>query len=497
MLHQIVLEDEITLWWTKDAFFRADNYKFYLDGKAYGEKDKTHFTFAPLKPDTAYHVRIEAYKNDVLVAERDLEIVTKSAKNKIYITDEKYGAVGDKTTLNTTAIQKAFDDCTEKDVVVIPKGDFLTGALNVHSDMEVYLEEGAILRGSKDEKDYLPKIKSRFEGIENMSYRSLINMGELDSNGGYNCKNVVLRGKGCITGGGMNLHASIIDAETERIKDTKEYKQSYQELRHSIRDYSIAWRVRGRLIHACNTDGLILSGLKLEYGPAWTVHPIYSRNVVTYNCHITSIHVNNGDGWDPDSSEDCVIFDTVFDTGDDCIAIKSGKNPEGNIINRPSRNIYVFDCRAISGHSGLGIGSEMSGGVENVFAWDCDFSGVWFGVHIKGTKERGGYVRNVDVRDSKLSCIVAWHVDYNTDGESAKTAPVFENYRFENVEVNGITHGTEPYFAKIKGFDNGDYAIRNVTLKDVTFINVDEEKALDFHNYKDITLQNVKYEIRM
>ena len=126
--------------------------------------------------------------------------------------------------LNPAAIQKALDECTEKDVVVIPQGMFLTGALNIHSDTEVYLEEGATLRGSKNERDYLPKIKSRFEGIENMSYRSLINIGEMDHDGGYNCTNVVLRGKGCICGGGIRLHASMIDAETERIQDSEEYK---------------------------------------------------------------------------------------------------------------------------------------------------------------------------------------------------------------------------------------------------------------------------------
>ena len=158
-------------------------------------------------------MRIEAYKNDVLVAEKEREIVTKPAKNKIYITDEKYGAVGDKTTLNTTAIQKAFDDCTEKDVVVIPKGDFLTGALNVHSDMEVYLEEGAILRGSKDEKDYLPKIKSRFEGYEMMTYAALLNIGELNRNGGYNCANIKIYGGGTVCGGGLELAENVVERE--------------------------------------------------------------------------------------------------------------------------------------------------------------------------------------------------------------------------------------------------------------------------------------------
>ena len=149
MINQIVFNDEITLWWMKDEFFRAENYKFYLDGKLFSEKDKTHVTFAPLQPETTYRVRIEGYKNGVVVKETELAITTKPAKNKIYITDEKYGAVGDKKTLNTKAIQKAIDDCSEMDVVVVPKGDFLTGALTLHSNMEMYFEEGGNLRGSK------------------------------------------------------------------------------------------------------------------------------------------------------------------------------------------------------------------------------------------------------------------------------------------------------------------------------------------------------------
>ena len=493
MLNKIVHSDEITLWWTKDEFPCSGEYKAYLDGKLFKETDKTHVTFSNLSPKREYQVRVDAYEKGVLRASKEVFITTKPQKNKIYITDEKYGAVGDKVTMNTVAIQKALDDCTENDMVVIPKGDFLTGALNIHSNTEVYFEEGARLRGSKDQKDYLPKIKSRFEGIENMSYRSLINMGELDSKGGYNCHNVVLRGKGEILGGGINLHVSMIDAETELIKDTDEYKNSYRELPYMIRDYSIAWRVRGRLINASNTDGLILAGLKLGYGPAWTVHPIYSRNVITYGCRISSININNGDGWDPDSSEDCVIFDTVFDTGDDCIAIKSGKNPEGNIINRPSKNIWVFDCRTISGHSGIGIGSEMSGGVENVFVWDCDFADAWFGAHIKSTPERGGFVKNIQVQDSKLSCIVVWTVAYNTDGEKAPTLPELSNYSVENIVIKGIKHD-EPYHIRVKGFDEGKHAAKNILLKNVHCLNVDKKTALNIVNCDNLVMENVTFE---
>jgi hypothetical protein len=108
MLKRIVFEDEITLWWTKDEFNRAKNYKLYLNGEFHGEKDKTHYTFANLQAETKYAVRIEGYLGEQCVA-RELEIVTSFKKNKIYITDEKYGAVGDGVTMNTRKIQKALD----------------------------------------------------------------------------------------------------------------------------------------------------------------------------------------------------------------------------------------------------------------------------------------------------------------------------------------------------------------------------------------------------
>lgn len=104
------------------------------------------------------------------------------------------------------------------------------------------------------------------------------------------------------------------------------------------------------------------------------------------------------DGWDPDSSTNCTLFASEFHTGDDAVAIKSGKNPEGNEIGRPCAHIKVFDCRIGYGH-GICIGSEMSGGVEDVQIWDCDFANSLYGIEIKATPKRGGYVRGVTVRD--------------------------------------------------------------------------------------------------
>ena len=102
-------------------------------------------------------------------------------------------------------------------------------------------------------------------------------------------------------------------------------------------------RVRGRLINMSNCQNVVTSGITMQFGPAWNIHMIYSKDITTCGCKIVSKGVWNGDGWDPDSSENCVVFNTEFRTHDDAIAIKSGKNPEGNVINRPTKNVYIFN----------------------------------------------------------------------------------------------------------------------------------------------------------
>jgi polygalacturonase len=228
----------------------------------------------------------------------------------------------------------------------------------------------------------------------------------------------------------------------------------------------------------------VLSGLTVGMGASWNLHFVYSKNVLVYNCTIVSKSVNNGDGFDPDSSENCVIFGCLFDTGDDCVAIKSGKNPEGNVINRACKNIYIFDCISLGGH-GMSIGSEMSGGVENVFIWDCDFDNTWYGIQIKGTRKRGGYVKNVHVKDCRTTAIIIWSVGYNDDGEGSLTPPVFSDYSFENIVVTGTDYfknaNIENYrrFIFLRGFEEEEYHIQNVTFNNITFVNLGDLQPLE------------------
>lgn len=501
MFQSIIFEDEITLWWDKTEFARkTDEYKLYLDGQYCGNTDKTHYTFPNLQANRTYHVCIEAYIVGVLTAKNEYCLQTKKQKNRIDVTKPPYNAVGDGKTLCTAALQKAFEDCTKDDCIYFSSGVFLTGGLTVHGDTEIYIAEGATICGSESCSDYLPKIKSRFEGLERECYRSLINMGELNhANYDYICKNVVIRGKGAIIGGGKPLALSIVEREKQLLQAYLTENEEY--VKTCENDDTIPGRARGRLISMHNCENVIISGLTLGYAAAWNIHFVYSKNIVTYGCKICSNArfnergetvkdaVWNGDGWDPDSSENCVLFDTVFETQDDCIAIKSGKNPEGNVINRPTKNVYIFDCTTRAGY-GCAIGSEMSGGVENVRIWDCDFTRPLYGVHIKANPKRGGYVRNVCVTDGKLSCFFARRVTTNNDGEAAKTLPKLSDYVLDGVTLTG-NPAAHDYHLYLQGFDEG-HKIKNVCVTDCTFLNLHEKNGIFVEETDPVYYKNVK-----
>jgi exo-poly-alpha-galacturonosidase len=169
--------------------------------------------------------------------------------------------------------------------------------------------------------------------------------------------------------------------------------------------------------------------------PAWTIHLIFCNNVTTNGVKINSHGVQNGDGWNPDSSSNCYIFNSVFETGDDCIAIKAGKGLKGYQIGRPSKNIRITDCLFISGHS-LAIGSETGGGIVDVFIQDCTIGNITGGIRLKSHPTRGGYIKNITVKDcTSMTINIRMQVAYNNDGEPAPVLPLFSNMNFTNIDL--------------------------------------------------------------
>jgi len=498
LINSVVTDTAITLYWEKtENTSEGYEYHIMLNDTLVGKTQKTHFTIENLAEDTDYACSVNIFQRESCCQQLDIcHIKTEKAKKRLDITKAPYFAVGDGKTLNTAAIQKALDDCTHDAVVYFPAGIYLTGALCLHSDMELYLEKEAVLQGTAQPEDYLPYIHSRFEGIEMDCYSSLLNMGVLDHKQGPNCENILIHGQGKIASGGRELAEAVISLETEKLKDF------LVKLGDKIKEYekpeTIPGRMRPRLINISNCKNVRISGLTLADGASWNVHMIYSENILTDHCVFHSENIWNGDGWDLDSSKNCTIFACTFYTGDDSIAIKSGKNPEGNEINRPSEHIRIFDCTCAFGH-GITIGSEMSGGINDVKIWDCDLQNGQFGLEIKGTKKRGGYVKNVHVRDCILPRILFHSVSYNDDGIGASEPPIFENCSFTDIILLGQYMDDEKKLQcctsiDLCGFDIPGYEIKDILFRRIRLKeNKENEQSIAMKYCRDIRFDEFSY----
>lgn len=453
-------ETTIVLIWDKpDNYADITEYAIFQNGKYLASSVKTNYTVHHLNPNIPYTYTIKSKnaKGELSTSGNEIKVTTKKSSKVFNILD--YGAKGDSITLNTKAIQKAINACTPGGTVLIPEGIYLSGALYLKSDMTLNIKKGGVLKGSIKIADYDSIITTRFEGWEVKSYSSLITAGTYDPSGKINIHDLTIRGEGKIYGGGTPLGKAMIAAK--------------------------GLRGRGRLICIMNCQNLDIQGLAIENPPCWTIHYTYCRNV---NCHDLNIYSNtaNGDGIDPDSSVDSEIFNCTFSTGDDCIAIKSGKNPEGNVVNKPTENIRITNCSFPRGHS-LAIGSEMSGGVRNVYIRDCELGKLFYGLQIKGSKERGGYVENVVAKDCDLQQIkIVTSFNYNNDGAAAPELPIFRNMEFSNLDMRKA--GTKIPVIYMEGFDDPSHFTSNIRLKN---IQLPESSTVYLKNCDHITFDNV------
>ena len=291
-------------------------------------------------------------------------IVAPVFKNKKYVIT-KFGASPSATaSVNQKSINEAIRKCNGAGggKVVVPKGVWHTGAIRLLSNVNLVIEKDATLFFDFDPKLY-PLVRTRYEGTECMNYSPLIYA--------YQEKNIAVTGEGTIDGNGsMETWWGLL------FKKSKYGHESLAEW--NLNATPIEQRIAGddgnlrpQTLNIVECENALIEGVTLIRSPFWVIHPLLCKNLTVRGVTVDN-HAPNGDGCDPESCDGVLIENCHFNTGDDCIAIKSGRNADGLRVNIPSQNIIVRNCRMTDGHGGVVLGSEISGGCRNIFVTDCE-----------------------------------------------------------------------------------------------------------------------------
>jgi polygalacturonase len=401
-----------------------------------------------------------------------------------------FGAQGDSITDCTEAIKKAIDACYRSGggIVEIPGGKFLTGAIHLKNNVNLHVSKNAVLLFSRNLESYLPIVLTRFEGNELMNYSPFIYA--------YNQENIALTGSGTIDGNADSLNwwtwtESKKDGFVKNIPNQKNDRAKLIEM--SDKRIPVEQRIFGEghflrvnFIQFYKCKNILIDSIRIVRSPMWEINPVLSSNITVSNLRITS-HGPNNDGCDPESCKDVLIENCFFDTGDDCIAIKSGREEDGRRINVPSENIIIRNCEMKDGHGGVVIGSEISGNCRNVFIENCKMSSPNLdrALRIKSNPLRGGiiedvYMRNVMVGEVSQAVIL---IDlYYENVNKGKFTPIVRN-----IFIDNITSEKSKYAVWLKGYENAP--VSNVQISNCKFNGV---KCGNMNIFtKDVVLNNV------
>jgi polygalacturonase len=401
-----------------------------------------------------------------------------------------YGAVADGKTLATEAIRKAIDECHKKGGgrVVVPAGEFLTGAIHLKSNVNLHVSKGATVKFSTNPKDYLPIVHTRWEGMELMHLSPLIYA--------YEQTNIAITGEGTLDGQGKAFfwkwHGNTrYGGDPKVISQRPDRDKLYDMMTRNVpleqRVFGENSYLRPQFIQPYKCKNVLIEGVRIIDSPMWEVHPVLCENVTVRKLTIVT-HGPNNDGCDPESCKDVLIEDCLFDTGDDCIAIKSGRNNDGRRINVPSENIIVRNCIMKEGHGGITVGSEISGGFRNLFAENnrLDSPDLWTALRVKNNASRGGKIENLYFRNTTVGVVsrAVVEIDFNyEEGAKGEHVPLVRNYVVENLTCTKGNRAVD-----LQGLDNAP--IFDVVMKDCTFNALDKPSIVK--NVRGLKLENVK-----
>lgn len=402
-----------------------------------------------------------------------------------------YGAVGDGKQDCTEAFQQVIAACNEAGGgrVVVPEGNYRSGPIHLKSNVNLHVEKGATISFSTNPEDYLPVVFTRWEGVELMNYSPLIYAFEQE--------NIAITGEGVFDG-------QANDTNWWPWKGREEYgwqegmpHQGQESNRAALfdmaennvpvqdRTFGEGHYLRPQFVQPYRCQNVLIQGVTFVNSPMWILNPVLCTNVTIEKVTVES-QGPNSDGCDPESCKNVLIKDCFFNTGDDCIAIKSGRNADGRRINVPSENIVIQNCSMANGHGGVVIGSEISGGARNVFAENCTMNSPLLErvLRIKTSSMRGGVVENVYMRNIEVGQVAEQVIRVNMFYEdSGAYVPTVRNIAVENLTVE---QGGE-VGVLLEGYEQSP--VTNIHLKNVVIRNT--KVPYKFSNVKEILFENV------
>lgn len=441
----------------------------------------------------------------------------------------KYGANPDGITLNTKAITAAIDACNKKGggVVVIPSGYWLTGPLVLKSNVNLHLQQNAMLQFTKDKTQY-PLIETNWEGLPAVRNQSPISA--------TNQTNIGITGSGIIDGNGDVWRAvkkdKLTESQWKRLvasggvlrEDNKMWFPSEEFARgekvkkagviydgKGIEDYrDIKDFLRPNLVVITKCDKVLLEGVTFQNSPAWCLHPLMSTNLTVRNISVKNPwYAQNGDGIDVESCRYVLIENSVFDVGDDGLCMKSGRDEEGRERAMPTQDVIIRNCTVYNSHGGFVIGSEMSGGAKNIFVNDCTFIGSDIGLRFKTTRGRGGVVENIYINNISMKNIPGEAILFDMyymakdpivlEGEKreapkvelqpvTEATPQFKNIYIKNVVCDGAEKAV--FIRGLPEMNIQGIYLENMTIRSKKGIECSEAKNISFKNVNIIAAKN-------
>ena len=428
------------------------------------------------------HAEILAQKLKFSAAEKIVEGIqpTSFPDQTFLITD--HGGRGDGNFDNYDIINRLIHTCSGKGggIVVIPAGVFYcAGAINLRNNVNLHLEEGAVLMFSPEPRDYLPSVFTRWEGVELFNYSPLIyTVGQ---------QNVAITGTGTINGNGDAIWTGF--RNKQKPAQSRLRVMGSTELPLQNRVFGAGDYLRTPLIQFVSCERILVEGVTLTNSPFWILQPVYSSHIIIRDVNFHSMVINN-DGIDLDSSTDALIENCSFRTGDDAVVFKSGRDQDAWRVNKPTKRVVVRNCEAPQVLHGLAFGSEMSGGVEEIYIENFKMDQVKSeAIQFKANKDRGGYIRNIFIRnilvDSAKQHLIYFTNDYH--GYRGGNFPSsFSNIRIEDVNCNYAR-----YAFQLQGLE--DQPLENLYFQDILV--QDAQDVFDKKDYfKEVVFKNVEVE---